>query len=513
MRRGGSDGGGRVKGVDSGGAGGGLWKVGDVSGLAERAVCTTYAQPMHNAYASFVRRRAAVTLLRGGSGGGTGEGAVNVAPDQPGREDDGRRSACQPPTARLAAARDHAPAGGGAGAGRGVAERDLGGGDRLRAHSGLALHRRGYRGRSGSGARPGRRRGWRRRSSCSSPARQPARRAGGGRGRARVAARARSSTRRRTGSRTRRSSRPSAWRRAGRGSGSGRRWRRGLRLRPPGRRRARAAAELHRPDGEAAPDGRGDARLRPGVRRGGGRAAAPGLPGILLWAVLLGSLVTIARRLRYIAARASRRDASRRSLIGAMRVPGRGARPLARHPPTRAPAHLLRQPLEPPRRAGALGGAAAGAAEAHPAGRGGGLLGRGTAPAASRAVDARGGADPARRRRRGAGAACRGAARRRSLIVFPEGTRGAELMPAPFRSGLYHLARDFPRGGAGPGLSRQPPPGLAEGHARAGAGQHGGALRGAASRSRRARRGRLPRPRPPGGRALGRQAHPEAADA
>ena len=30
-----------------------------------------------------------------------------------------------------------------------------------------------------------------------------------------------------------------------------------------------------------------------------------------------------------------------------------------------------------------------------------------------------------------------------SLIVFPEGTRGAELMPAPFRSGLYHLAREF----------------------------------------------------------------------
>jgi 1-acyl-sn-glycerol-3-phosphate acyltransferase len=31
-----------------------------------------------------------------------------------------------------------------------------------------------------------------------------------------------------------------------------------------------------------------------------------------------------------------------------------------------------------------------------------------------------------------------------SLIVFPEGTRGPGLMPAPFRSGLYHLARDFP---------------------------------------------------------------------
>ena len=31
-----------------------------------------------------------------------------------------------------------------------------------------------------------------------------------------------------------------------------------------------------------------------------------------------------------------------------------------------------------------------------------------------------------------------------SLIVFPEGTRGANVLPARFRSGLYHLARDFP---------------------------------------------------------------------
>jgi len=31
-----------------------------------------------------------------------------------------------------------------------------------------------------------------------------------------------------------------------------------------------------------------------------------------------------------------------------------------------------------------------------------------------------------------------------SLIVFPEGTRTPGLLPAPFRSGLYHLARDFP---------------------------------------------------------------------
>lgn len=31
-----------------------------------------------------------------------------------------------------------------------------------------------------------------------------------------------------------------------------------------------------------------------------------------------------------------------------------------------------------------------------------------------------------------------------SLIVFPEGTRRPGLLPAAFRSGLWHLARDFP---------------------------------------------------------------------
>lgn len=31
-----------------------------------------------------------------------------------------------------------------------------------------------------------------------------------------------------------------------------------------------------------------------------------------------------------------------------------------------------------------------------------------------------------------------------TLIVFPEGTRRPGLLPGPFRSGLYHLARDFP---------------------------------------------------------------------
>ena len=31
-----------------------------------------------------------------------------------------------------------------------------------------------------------------------------------------------------------------------------------------------------------------------------------------------------------------------------------------------------------------------------------------------------------------------------SLIIFPEGTRVAQRLPGPFKSGLYHLAEDFP---------------------------------------------------------------------
>jgi 1-acyl-sn-glycerol-3-phosphate acyltransferase len=31
-----------------------------------------------------------------------------------------------------------------------------------------------------------------------------------------------------------------------------------------------------------------------------------------------------------------------------------------------------------------------------------------------------------------------------SLIIFPEGTRGKDRLPGPFKSGLYHLAREFP---------------------------------------------------------------------
>ena len=31
-----------------------------------------------------------------------------------------------------------------------------------------------------------------------------------------------------------------------------------------------------------------------------------------------------------------------------------------------------------------------------------------------------------------------------SLIIFPEGTRSAQPLPNPFKSGLYHLATDFP---------------------------------------------------------------------
>ena len=34
--------------------------------------------------------------------------------------------------------------------------------------------------------------------------------------------------------------------------------------------------------------------------------------------------------------------------------------------------------------------------------------------------------------------------RQHSLIIFPEGTRGSNLEPAPFKSGLYHLAKQRP---------------------------------------------------------------------
>jgi 1-acyl-sn-glycerol-3-phosphate acyltransferase len=30
------------------------------------------------------------------------------------------------------------------------------------------------------------------------------------------------------------------------------------------------------------------------------------------------------------------------------------------------------------------------------------------------------------------------------LIIFPEGTRGREPLPGPFKSGLFHLAEQFP---------------------------------------------------------------------
>lgn len=35
-------------------------------------------------------------------------------------------------------------------------------------------------------------------------------------------------------------------------------------------------------------------------------------------------------------------------------------------------------------------------------------------------------------------------ARGESLILFPEGTRSAQALPGPFKSGLYHLATRFP---------------------------------------------------------------------
>ncbi len=35
-------------------------------------------------------------------------------------------------------------------------------------------------------------------------------------------------------------------------------------------------------------------------------------------------------------------------------------------------------------------------------------------------------------------------ARGDSIIIFPEGTRGVETLPQPFKSGLFHLANEFP---------------------------------------------------------------------
>ncbi|HKE96607.1 MAG TPA: lysophospholipid acyltransferase family protein [Povalibacter sp.] len=32
-----------------------------------------------------------------------------------------------------------------------------------------------------------------------------------------------------------------------------------------------------------------------------------------------------------------------------------------------------------------------------------------------------------------------------SLIIFPEGTRGKDVLPGPFKSGLFHLAKQFPQ--------------------------------------------------------------------
>ena len=32
-----------------------------------------------------------------------------------------------------------------------------------------------------------------------------------------------------------------------------------------------------------------------------------------------------------------------------------------------------------------------------------------------------------------------------SLIIFPEGTRGRDALPGPFKGGLHHLARDYPQ--------------------------------------------------------------------
>ena len=292
-------------------------------------------------------------------------------------------------------------------------------------------------------ARPGRRRGWWRRSACSSGC-SPTCSTGWWRSRAGSARRrARSTTRCRTGSRTRRSSGASGSRRAGRSLGL---W---------AALAAMACAYVRQVGGAL---GQPQCFLGPMAKQH--RMAA----------VTLGCLLGFG-------------EAVAGGGLGPARHPALGGPP--RQPPDHrpaAPAHRARAaPRDPragPRRGDALpvGGRARwvgqradqGPADllrqpsshldtlvlwaalppalrtAHPAGGRGGLLGRRAAPAASGAVDARGGVI-----RRGPGAEAlaplaAALADGGSLIVFPEGTRGAELMPAPFRSGLYHLAREFP---------------------------------------------------------------------
>ena len=100
-----------------------------------------------------------------------------------------------------------------------------------------------------------------------------------------------------------------------------------------------------------------------------------------------------------------------------------------------------------------------------------------------------------------------------SLIVFPEGTRNPGLLPGPFRSGLYHLARQFPEVELVPvyldNLHRAWPKGTLL-PVPVSTGVHfGAALRLAPGE----RRGPFLARAHAAVVSLGRQAHPEAADA
>jgi 1-acyl-sn-glycerol-3-phosphate acyltransferase len=44
----------------------------------------------------------------------------------------------------------------------------------------------------------------------------------------------------------------------------------------------------------------------------------------------------------------------------------------------------------------------------------------------------------------------------KSLIIFPEGTRGSTAIPAPFKAGLFHLAEAFPQAELVPVYLRNP---------------------------------------------------------
>ena len=190
----------------------------------------------------------------------------------------------------------------------------------------------------------------------------------------------------------------------------------------------------------------------------------------------------------------------------------RRPRLLARRPPEPAPAHLLRQPHQQSRHRGALGRPAARAARAHPPGRRRRLLGR-TAGCAGvfalgvlRAVLIQRGA-----RRRGARSrSTRRCARATRSSSSPRAGAARDPLPAPFKSGLYHLARAFPEVRAGAGLARQPRPRAAQGRRLPDPGQRQRADRRAArARAGRGRATPSSTARAPPWSSLGRSLHPD----